>query len=75
MIYSNFKKIFKNTDILKTKSYGLIVYDAKTQGSYLQLENSEISNVKLIETEHSKAEEIILDLKAKAVIKAKTKLY
>ena len=43
--------------------------------SYLQLENSEISNVKLIKTEHSKAEEIILDLKAKAVIKAKTKLY
>ena len=72
---SNFKKYFlKNTDILKTKSYSLIVYDAKTAGRVIyELENSEISNVKLIKTEHSKAEEIILDLKAKAVIKAKNK--
>ncbi len=30
--------------------------------SYLRIRKSEISNVKLIKTKHSKAEEIILDL-------------
>lgn len=70
---SNFKKyLLKETDVIKTKSYNLVVYDAKTAGRVLiELENANISNVSLIKTEHSNAENIILELKSKAILKAK----
>lgn len=70
---SNFKKYFlKGTDILKTKSYNLLVYDAKTAGNVIaELENADISNVNLVKTEHSNANNIIRDLKAKAIAKAR----
>jgi len=70
---SNFKKYFlKQKDILKDKAYQLKVFDAKTAGKVLvQLEEISISNVNLNKTEYSKIEELKLDLKSKAVEKAK----
>lgn len=72
-VSSNFKKYFlKKQDILKAKSYSLIVYNAKTAGmAMLALENIGISNVELEKTEYSKREQMLLDLKIKAVEKAK----
>ena len=71
---SNFKRYFlKRKDILKDKAYTLIVYDAKTAGKVIiGLEEIEISNVNLTKTEFSKIEALKLELKRKAIIKAKT---
>jgi len=70
---SNYKKYFlKQQDILKTKSYSLVVYDAKTASKVIAaLEEEEISNVSLEKTEYSKTEQLLLLLKEKAVFKAK----
>ncbi len=70
---SNFKKYFlKKQDILKAKSYELTVFDAKTAGRVIyELEGIGISNVDLERTEYSKIEELKLELKSKAVQKAK----
>lgn len=70
---SNYKKYFlKQQDIQKSKNYTLIVYNAKTAGKVIiRLEEIEISNVTLEKTEYSKAEEMILTLKSKAILKAK----
>jgi len=70
---SNFKRYFlKQQDVLKTKSYTLLVYDAKTAGSVIvELENEGISNVHLDRTEYSKMEELKMALKSKAILKAK----
>ena len=70
---SNFKKYFlRKQDILKAKSYELKVFDAKTAGRLIyELEGIGISNVDLERTEYSKIEELKLDLKSKAVRKAK----
>lgn len=70
---SNYKKYFlKQQDILKSKSYSLVVYDAKTASKVIAaLEEEEISNVSLEKTEYSKAEELLLVLKGKAIVKAK----
>lgn len=70
---SNFKKYFlKQKDVLKSKAYKLKVFDAQTAGKVLvELENIWISNVTLDKTEYSKIEELKLDLKSKAVKKAK----
>lgn len=70
---SNYKKYFlKQQDILKSKSYSLVVYDAKTASKVIaSLEEEEISNVSLEKTEYSKTEEMLLILKGKAIIKAK----
>lgn len=70
---SNFKKYFlRKQDILKAKSYELKVYDAKTAGRVIyELEGIGISNVDLERTEYSKIEELKLELKSKAVQKAK----
>lgn len=70
---SNFKKyLLKQQDILKTKSYSLVVYDAKTASKVIAaLEEEEISNVSLEKTDYSKTEELLLLLKGKAIIKAK----
>jgi uncharacterized protein YggE len=70
---SNYKKYFlKQQDILKTKSYSLVVYDAKTASKVIAaLEEEEISNVSLEKTEYSKTEQLLLILKGKAIVKAK----
>lgn len=72
-VTSNFKRYFlKSTDVLKNKAYTLLVYDAKTAGKVIVgLESIEISNVHLNKTEYSKLEELKIELKQKAVIKAK----
>ncbi len=70
---SNFKKYFlKSQDIEKNKSYFLLVYTAKEAGEVISgLEQIGISNVDLERTEYSKMEELKLELKSKAVLKAK----
>lgn len=70
---SNFKKYFlKQQDILKAKSYSLLVYDAKTAMKVIvDLESENISNVSLEKTEYSKIEQLKLKLKTKAILKAK----
>ena len=70
---SNFKKYFlKQKDIMKDKAYELKVFDSQTAGKVLVgLEEIGISNVDLTRTEYSKIEELKLDLRSKAVIKAK----
>lgn len=70
---SNFKKYFlKQQDVLKSKEYSLLVFDALTAGKVImELENINISNVLLEKTEYSKIENLQLELKSKAIKKAK----
>ncbi len=70
---SNFSKYFlRKKDVSKVKLYELVVYDAETVTKVLlNLEKVKISNVRLIKLEYSKAEELGLTLKSKAVAKAK----
>ncbi|MDT0552711.1 SIMPL domain-containing protein [Urechidicola vernalis] len=70
---SNFKKYFlKQKDIHKAKSYSLIVYDALTAGKViLALEKEKISNVGIEKLSYSKIEDLKLNLKSKAILKAK----
>ena len=70
---SNFKKYFlKQKDVLKSKAYTLKVFDAQTAGKVLmKLESIGISNVSIDKTEYSKMEELKLELRFKAVVKAK----
>lgn len=70
---SNFKKYFlKQKDIMKDKAYELKVFNSQTAGQVLVgLEDIGISNVNLDKTEYSKMEELKLELKSKAVVKAK----
>lgn len=69
---SNFKKYFlKKQDVLKSKSYSLEVYDAKTAGAVIvALEQIGIANVNLEKTEYSKMDDLELILKRKAILKA-----
>jgi len=71
---SNFKRYFlKQQDVLKSKAYTLLVYDAVTAGKVMvALEEIEISNVHLEKTEYSKIEELRIRLKSKAVQKSKS---
>ena len=70
---SNFKNYFlRGKDVLKNKSYTLLVYDAITAGKVIVgLESIDISNVQLTKTEYSKMETLKLQLKQEAVSKAK----
>jgi len=70
---SNFKKYFlRKTDIQKRKAYSLLVYDAKTAGKVIiSLESIGISNVNLEKTKYSKIEDLKIELKQKAIVKAK----
>lgn len=70
---SNFKKYFlKSQDVLKMKSYTLMVTDAIIAGKVvIALEKMDISNVSINRTEYSKIENLRLELKSKAVLKAK----
>lgn len=70
---SDFKKYFlSGQKILKTKMYSLIVNDAQTVGKVMAgLEREEISNVSITKTEYSKSDQLLLNLKSKAILKAK----
>lgn len=70
---SKYKKYFlKQKDILKSKEYVLQLPDAKTVALVFEgLERIGISNVALQKTEYSGHEKLILELKAKAMAKAK----
>lgn len=70
---SNFKNYFlRGKDVLKNKSYTLLVYDALTAGKVIVgLESIDISNIQLIKTEYSKMETLKLQLKQQAVAIAK----
>lgn len=72
-ISSNFKKYFlKKTDVLKTKHYVLCVHDAKTLGQVAyHLEQANISNINIQKTEYSKLETLKIELREKAILKAK----
>ena len=72
-IGSNFKKyLFRGQNILKQKEYSLLVYNAVKVGQVLtELEKVGISNVDIERTEYSKAEELNVILKVKAVEKTK----
>lgn len=70
---SNFKKYFlKGQDVLKVKSYILIVEDALMAGKVIiALERINISNIAIEKTEYSEIEKLRLILKSKAILKAK----
>lgn len=70
---SNYKKYFlKEKDILKSKEYSLILPDAKTVAIVFEgLERIGISNIRLTKTEYTKHEKLLLELKLKAIEKAK----
>ncbi|PRX57277.1 SIMPL domain-containing protein [Flagellimonas meridianipacifica] len=72
---SNFKKYFlRQKDVLKSKRYSLLVYSGKEAGEALAaLEKLKIANTYLEKTEYSKMEALELELKSKAVKKAKKK--
>ncbi len=70
---SNFRKYFlRKQDILKAKSFELLVYDARSAGQVIyEMEGLGISNVDLDRTEYSKIEDLKLELKRRAIVKAK----
>ena len=70
---SNFKKYFlRKQDVVKAKSFSLLVYNAVTAGKVLAgLEEIGISNVDIEKVEYSKMDDLLLALKSKAVKKAK----
>jgi hypothetical protein len=70
---SNFKSYFlKGKNILKIKNYSLLVKNAVIASKVLtELENIGISNVNIENTEYSKTDQLILRLKAKAILRAK----
>jgi len=70
---SNFEKYFlKQKDVLKSKEYTLLVYDAQTAGKVIMvLEEIGVSNVELQKMEYSRMDALELELKSLAIIKAK----
>jgi uncharacterized protein YggE len=70
---SNFKKYFlSGQKVLKTKMFSLLVSDAQTVGKVVAgLERVEISNVSISRTEYSKSDRLLLEMKLKAIGKAK----
>lgn len=72
---SNFQKYFlRGKEVLKSKQYSLLVYSGKQAGEVLMaLEQLDIANAFLEKTEYSKMDELELELKTRAVKKAKQK--
>ncbi|WP_456379532.1 SIMPL domain-containing protein [Lutibacter sp.] len=72
-VASNFKKYFlRRQDILKSKAYQLVVYNAQSAGRVIVgLEAIGVSNVQLFKTEYSKMDDLKLALKSKAIVQAK----
>lgn len=70
---STFKKYFlKSTDIQKSKSYSILVFDAtQTTKVFIGLEEIGISNVNVEKTEHSESQNIQLKINSKAIENAK----
>lgn len=70
---SDFKKYFMSgQNVLKIKNYSLIVGNAVIAGKVLAgLENAGISNVSISKTEYTDSERLLLELKSKAILKAK----
>ena len=70
---SDFKNYFlKRKNVLKSKIYRLEVFDAVTAGQVLiALEAKGISNVQLIKTAYSKIKQLQIQIKSKAILKAK----
>ena len=68
---TDFKDYFlRKTDVLKSKAYSLVIYDALMAGKVIQrLESEKIANVSFQKAEISNIEEIKLDLRKKAVAK------
>ncbi|NAY92581.1 DUF541 domain-containing protein [Muricauda sp. JGD-17] len=72
---SNFKKYFlRGKEVLKSKQYSLLVYSGKQAGEVMvALEQLDIANAYLEKTEYSKMDELELELKSRAIKKAKKK--
>ncbi len=72
-IKSNFRQYFlRKKDVLKTKSFSLLLYDSETAGNVLtSLEQKGISNVFLYKTDYSKLDELKTNMRAKVIKKAK----
>ncbi len=72
---SNYKKYFlRSKEVLKSKQYSLLVHDGLTAGKVMAaLEDLGIANTYLEKTEYSKMDELELELKSRAVKKAKKK--
>lgn len=72
---SNYKKYFlRSKEVLKSKQYSLLVYDGLTAGKVMAaLEDLNIANTYLEKTEYAKMDELELELKSRAVKKAKSK--
>ena len=70
---SNYKKFFlKQTDIQKSKSYSILVYDAKiTAKVFIGLEEVGLSNVRIDKLEHSDEKKLQLLMNSKAIENAK----
>ncbi len=73
-VASNFRKYFlKTQDVLKAKSYSLMVGDAITAGEVVvTLEELGIANVRLTKTEYSDTENLLLHLRTKAISRARS---
>lgn len=72
---SNYKKYFlRSKEVLKSKQYSLLVYDGLTAGKVIAaLEELDIANTYLEKTEYAEMEALELELKSRAVKKAKRK--
>jgi uncharacterized protein YggE len=72
-LFSNFKQYFlKSQEVMKSKSYALLVRDASTAMQVLVgLEEEGISNVSVERVEYSGREALLLELKRQAVLKAR----
>ncbi len=70
---SNFRDYFlRKTDVQKTKSYLLLVYDGLSAGKVIkELEGLGISNIQLQRTEYSGMEALKITLRQRAIRKAK----
>ncbi len=70
---SNFRDYFlRKTDVQKSKSYTLLVYDGLTAGQVIkELEGIGISNIQLQGTEYSRLDALKITLRQKAIAKAK----
>ena len=73
-ISSNFKKhLLRSKDVLKNKNYTLLVHDAVCAAkAMVALEEMNISNVRIDRIAYSKIESLKLELKQKAMLKAKS---
>ena len=70
---SDFQRYFlRKTDVIKIKHFVLLIYDAQMAGHVAkELEQINISNIGINKTEYSKLEELKIELRGKAIAKAK----